>query len=910
MSDSERTTSAGNDTSAIAAATEVRPRRDLGSSLLIGICCLMIYNSNSRAISAGDTFAARYLPFAIWRDHTVTLDSIASVTAQGRGARAFWMVKVGDGHTISLYPVVLPLLIAPLYLPAIAYLQLQGWTDARMDHVAQLMEKFSASLLAALSAALLYLLLRRRAAPPVALLLTVAYAFGTTTWVISSQALWQHGMAELLIVGALLLLTGPCTTRSALAAGLLLGLIPANRPPDLILGAALGAYGLFWAARRAPLVVVAAATPLSVVLWYNLRFAGHFAGAYGLMGRPAFLDYDLLPGLAGLMVSPARGLMVFSPFFLFLVLAWRRLPREGSDRGLALALTAGVVVQILLYAKSDWRSGASWGPRFLTDMQPMLIWLLVPVVNSMRRLGRLLFVLAVAVAVTLEAIGAFWYTDEADAALFTVPRGPHQFDPAWEWENAPFVSSLRKGLAPADLFVPMRGKFDAILADHRPTSEVAAGEEVDAAGWALADHASPLQVAVFVDGGRPLATREFFVRDDVRDALHEASPSGWRIPIDTSSLAPGEHQVTAWAWASPRGTARYLGEQTMTVRSRASSVPSKQPAAVVPQRGGDELSSAFSKAAARIREHQQAPGYWFTSHTVETRFQNPHAEMNTFLTALLVDLLDPLASAAGLDDSVQRARRHLTEQIEPGGLVRYHGLPDNRSVIGKLGCAITPDTDDTALVWRVAPGPDRRQLASALATIGQYRTTEGLYRTWLAPRERFHCIDPGSDANPPDIAIQMHLMILLAEERPREAGALCEAVRSVIDEDRIWVYYRKAPLVPILRLTDLRRIGCAVELPESRMRASVPGQEIWVEVAQMLANAKGNDARARELMRDIARDDFALLKTNPPLLYHNDLTASVSRYYWSEDAGYALWLRLHHQHANHAHPLDLSLTRH
>src|SRR3954463_2515672 len=202
-------------------------RRELRASLLIGLCCLLVYNANGRAISAGDTYPARYLPFAIWRYHSVLLDPIAPLTAQGRDQRAFWMAPVPGGHTISLYPVVLPVLIAPLYLPAVGYLHLRGWTDGRLDHVARVMEKLSASLVAALSAALLYLLLRRRAAAPIALLLTLAYAFGTTTWVIGSQALWQHGMAELLVVGALLLLTGPCTAPRALAAGLLLGLIAA-----------------------------------------------------------------------------------------------------------------------------------------------------------------------------------------------------------------------------------------------------------------------------------------------------------------------------------------------------------------------------------------------------------------------------------------------------------------------------------------------------------------------------------------------------------------------------------------------------------------------------------------------------------------------------------------------------------
>lgn len=323
----------------------------------------------------------------------------------------------------------------------------------------------------------------------------------------------------------------------------------------------------------------------------------------------------------------------------------------------------------------------------------------------------------------------------------------------------------------------------------------------------------------------------------------------------------------------------------------------------------EDLRDAFRTAAARLREHQQGPGYWLTSHTTGVHFQEPRQEMNTFLTALLVDLLDPLAATSGLGDSLQRARQHLTGQIEAGGLVRYHGLPDGPG-IGTLGCAITPDTDDTALVWRLAPGPDRQRLPAALATIKQYRTNEGLYRTWLAPPEAYQCLNPGSDPNPADIAIQMHLLLLLAEVEPPAGRALCEALRPVVDQDRVWVYYRVAPLVPILRLTDLQRAGCKLELPESRMRTPVPGQEIWVSVVRLLGRVRtpgGRQTDAAEIqtvLRQLAKDDFALLRKSPPLLYHNDLTASVSRYYWSEDVGYALWLRLYdeHEHLGHSHP--------
>jgi hypothetical protein len=893
-------------------------RRELWASLLIGLCCLLVYNANGRAISAGDTYPARYLPFAIWQYHSLRLDPIATLTAQGQGNRAYWMMPAPGGHVISLYPVVVPVLLAPLYLPAVGYLRLRGWTDGRLDHVARVMEKLSASLVAALSAALLYLLLRRRAAASIALLLTLAYAFGTTTWMIGSQALWQHGMAELLVIGLLLLLTGPCTVPRALAAGLLCGLIAGNRPPDAVLAAALGAYGLVWAGRRAALLAAAAALPVGLVLLYNLGVADNLAGGYGrgAHAHPGFLQHDLLSGLGGLLFSPTRGLLVFSPFLLFLVLAWRHLPRDRGERGLTLAMSVGVVLQVLLYAKTDWRAGTSWGPRYMTDLLPLLLWLLVPGVAALRGLGRACFLLAVGAAVAIEAIGAFWYTGATESAIFAVASGPQQMRAAWDWRNAPFVAALQQGLAPAELMIEMRGNLDSIEADRHATSAVTAGQEVVATGWALAGHATPWQVAVNIDGGQPVASRTFFDRSDVRGALHEASPAGWRIPLGTAGLAPGEHHLTAFAWASEKGEGFYLEERKLTVR-RAPAAGTAAPAAPgAANTANADLDDAFRTAAERIRAHQQGPGYWLTAYTSAARFEEPHQEMNTFTTSLLLDLLDPLAGTrggggvGGLGDSLQRARRHLTGQIEAGGLVRYHGLPDAPG-IGTLGCAITPDADDTALVWRLAPDPDRRRLPAALATLDRYRTREGLYRTWLAPREAYQCLDPGSDPDPADIAIQMHVLLLLAKVQPPAGRALCAALRPVVDQDRVWVYYRMAPLVPILRLTDLRRAGCELELPASRMRTPVPGQEIWVSAVRLLGRAltpggppadTADAAETQAVLRQLAKDDFALLRKNPPLLYHNDLTATVSRYYWSEDVGYALWLRLADKHAHLRQP--------
>src|SRR5262249_19705430 len=139
-----------------------------------------------------------------------------------------------------------------------------------------------------------------------------------------------------------------------------------------------------------------------------------------------------------------------------------------------------------------------------------------------------------------------------------------------------------------------------------------------------------------------------------------------------------------------------------------------------------DLSVAARSAAEAIRAHQKPEGYWLTAHTTAARFVDPKPEMNTYLTSVMTDLLRPIAESTRLAEPVQRARRHLTEQIESTGLVRYHGRPGSAAIHAGLGCAITPDSDDTALVWKIAPANDPGLLRRAMEVLKQYRTPEGL----------------------------------------------------------------------------------------------------------------------------------------------------------------------------------------
>jgi hypothetical protein len=848
----------------------------------------LVYNANLRAIPAADTYAARYLPFSILRHHSIVLDPIAGIVAQGRKApvasweldhTAFWIRTGRDDHLVSLYPVVLPVLVTPLYLPAIAYLDATDWDWWRLDRVARIMEKLVASLLAAASVMLLYLVLRRRAEPRTAVLLTLVYAFGTTTWVVSSQALWTHGLAQLLIVATLWLITGPCTVLRAMAAGFLCALIACNRQPDAILAAGLGLYALWWAGRRVPLLLAAGALPVGLVVAYNLARVGHIAGAYALVNAPDFLKNNVLTGVAGLLFSPTRGLFVFSPFLLFVPCCLLLVLRDQRYRALTILIGGAAVLQLILYGMGDWRQGISFGPRWQTDMVPLLVFMLPPVLVALSTAARITFGLACGAAVVIQAIGAFWYIGVADAVIMA-GKGPDRMQAAWDIRNAPFIAELRHPPASPDLAADLRGSIDIAAVSDPAGSK--AGRQVEVHGWALTGSRTPADVAITLDGRLVAGTSRFFERIDVVRTLGAASPSGWSLTFPGGPLAPGEHVVAALVRPHAGGEARLLAERKFTWPSEAD----------------QELAAAARRAAQRLAERQQAPGYWLTAFTDTPSFERPGQEMNTFTNAMMIDIAGPVAQAAGIAGPLERARDFLKGQIEADGLVRYHGRPD-APTIGTLGCAITPDADDTALVWRIAPG-DRPELRRrALDTMKQFRTPDGLYRTWLAPRERYQCLDPGKDANPADIAIQIHVLMLLAQADPPAARALCDALRQRVADEDIWVYYKMAPPLLILRRRELRKADCPMPLPSSRLQTTVPGQQTWVEAMELLRRVEtveGKEAAYAEiaaLLHQLAAQDFSLLARAPPLLYHNDLSASVRRFYWSEELGYALWLRLY-----------------
>ena len=116
---------------------------------------------------------------------------------------------------------------------------------------------------------------------------------------------------------------------------------------------------------------------LVVFFWYNfVRFGSILETGYSLWAvQKGFNNFGtpLVVGLAGELVSPGKGLLIYCPIFLLTLAGARRFLAHQRDFGTALLLAT--VLYLLFFAKYKvWHGDIAWGPRFLVFLMPY--WML------------------------------------------------------------------------------------------------------------------------------------------------------------------------------------------------------------------------------------------------------------------------------------------------------------------------------------------------------------------------------------------------------------------------------------------------------------------------------------------------------------------------------------------------------
>ena len=431
----------------------VRSRR---TPLLLAVFAFGVYLTNLRPMGLGDTIPARLLPFSILRQGNLDLDEFEWL--RSNGAEPYFLKRDAAGHWRSKYPVATPCLMTPLAWPFVWLARGHGIDDgdARFRLLTVVFERLAAALLAAASVALVLMAARRVASPPWAAAGALVYAFGTNTWVNSSQALWQHGLVELGFAGAILCLLRAGGRRNALLAGACVGLSLAARPTSVLVAAVLALY--FWRERRAdsryflaPLAAVAVA-----LLWYNIGTLSQPTGGY----TTSRLTLPSPERLFGLLVSPSRGLLVYCPLAL---LACGALSRR-THPSLLRYLAAAPLAYVAFYSGFTlWWGGHSYGPRFFTDVMPLVAICAVAVAQrSCSNGGRRMLLLAGALwCVGVQVIGVYFDDNGWNRRPANIDNEAARL---WDWSDPQILRAARSAWHGWDLAPLLR----QLVTDPRP----------------------------------------------------------------------------------------------------------------------------------------------------------------------------------------------------------------------------------------------------------------------------------------------------------------------------------------------------------------------------------------------------------------------------------------------------------
>lgn len=416
--------------------------------IAIFLVCFIIYNTYTSLRMSGDTFPAGYIPFSIIYYHNLFLEPFSTPDFVSN-AYAFTPV---DGHMMSLFPIVTPVLITPF-----VWLCTLGMTSGHaILHVTQIGRTASAGI-AALAVCTFYLIVIRFAPRKIAVLSTLVFAFATSTWSISSQALWQHGMIELLLLLMIYIIVRneeKTSSWSFICLGILSGLFVFCRPPDALLLIPILGYVIFWNRKYTLHYIIPAIFSGLPFLAYNWFFFGNVFGGYVQNLDKFSLSIDILSNYAGLFISPNKGLLIFSPILILAVFGYFQLGSLENKNISRLFQWFGpvLILETIMYSFfSDWGGGYSYGYRFLIALVPILcIYIALFLSDTMARfrVGIHGYLKAGAIAtlilfsILVQFIGVFYFPYLDDVHY---PR-------PWDSANPLILSSLNDGMENFDTF--------------------------------------------------------------------------------------------------------------------------------------------------------------------------------------------------------------------------------------------------------------------------------------------------------------------------------------------------------------------------------------------------------------------------------------------------------------------------
>lgn len=355
-----------------------------------------------------------------------------------------YVIEHVDGRPRNRYPIGPSLLALPGVLMA-------SWL--KTDFVDQLrrgstdrFEMTLASIIGAVAAVTFFWLIYARFPSVwIAGTTTFIFAFCTSMWSTATRALWGHTPLVLMLVIAMLILQlSRDRPRLVQYVGLPLAFAFLSRPTAIVPLVIISAYVLLFQSRWFIRYLCWAATIAVPWTAYNLSIYGGPFPTYYLagLGQGQFSRWE---GFLGNLISPSRGLLIFSPILLLSVSGFLLAMREHEQRLLHAAY--GLIVALMfatIAAAPMWWGGHSIGPRFTLDLVPFLVYFTSFNFAYFNKLGHHARMATVSATVALAVVSASIHARSAirigplawNASPDNIDNNPLR---AWDWRDPQFA---------------------------------------------------------------------------------------------------------------------------------------------------------------------------------------------------------------------------------------------------------------------------------------------------------------------------------------------------------------------------------------------------------------------------------------------------------------------------------------
>ncbi len=328
--------------------------------------------------------------------------------------------------------------------------------DLQNENVQWKLAKFLASILAAVTIVLFYFVALALAQPKTALFMSVLLMVGSVMSTTISHGLWSQSGVLFWMMLALF-----CQARKtpahaaywAMAQGGCFAMMFVCRLPSALIFFPLG-FWMSWNKKQEIL-----STGFGFLSGFFPWAVFHYWAYQNIFGpqlnqSQGFSELKYFGGnLAGILISPARGLLVYQTWLWTIPVAVLLLrgkavatpPGDLSSKnphfcGWQLVFTAAICFHVLLVgAWSAWTGGHCWGSRLLSEIVPLLALLLLPLADRLVRSNYLTPVFCVLIFTSFfpHAGAMFGNSDAWDNRPANKETSYEQR--LWDWREPPFL---------------------------------------------------------------------------------------------------------------------------------------------------------------------------------------------------------------------------------------------------------------------------------------------------------------------------------------------------------------------------------------------------------------------------------------------------------------------------------------